>query len=103
MTDITTPKDHIILVPLDFSDTSLNAVYYAVKMANLFDDEITLLHVISKSKLQALFMNDSEVALLRDKIKDEYCEKNGIKLIRIPYTMKKEEIEPYILKELGIK
>ena len=38
-----------------------------------------------------------------DKLKNQYCKKNGIKLIRIPYTMKKEEIEPYILKELGIK
>jgi len=38
-----------------------------------------------------------------DKFKNQYCKKNGIKLIRIPYTMKKEEIEPYILKELGIK
>ncbi len=37
-----------------------------------------------------------------DKLKNQYCKKNGIKLIRIPYTMKKEEIEPYILKELGI-
>jgi hypothetical protein len=37
-----------------------------------------------------------------DKLKNKYCKKNGIKLIRIPYTMKKEEIEPYILKELGI-
>jgi len=37
-----------------------------------------------------------------DKIKNKYCEENGIKLIRIPYTMKKEDIEPYILKELGI-
>jgi hypothetical protein len=40
---------------------------------------------------------------IRDKIKNQYCKKNGIKLIRIPYTMKKGEIEPYILKELGIK
>jgi hypothetical protein len=39
---------------------------------------------------------------LRDKIKDQYCKDNGIKLIRIPYTMKKEDIEPYILSELGI-
>jgi very-short-patch-repair endonuclease len=39
---------------------------------------------------------------VRDKIKNQYCKKNGIKLIRIPYTMKKEDIEPYILKELGI-
>jgi very-short-patch-repair endonuclease len=38
-----------------------------------------------------------------DKIKNQYCEENGIKLIRIPYTMKNDEIEPYILKELGIK
>jgi very-short-patch-repair endonuclease len=38
-----------------------------------------------------------------DKIRNQYCKKNGIKLIRIPYTMKKEEIEPYILKELGIQ
>jgi hypothetical protein len=38
-----------------------------------------------------------------DKLKNQYCEENGIKLIRIPYTMKKEEIEPYILKELGIE
>lgn len=39
---------------------------------------------------------------IRDKIKTEYCEENGIKLIRIPYTMNKEDIEPYILSELGI-
>jgi hypothetical protein len=37
-----------------------------------------------------------------DKLKDKYCEENGIKLIRIPYTMKKEDIEPYILSELGM-
>jgi very-short-patch-repair endonuclease/predicted nucleic-acid-binding Zn-ribbon protein len=39
---------------------------------------------------------------IRDKIKTEYCEENGIKLIRVPYTMKKEDIEPYILSELGM-
>jgi hypothetical protein len=38
----------------------------------------------------------------RDEMKNQYCKKNGIKLIRIPYTMKKEEIEPYILKELNL-
>jgi hypothetical protein len=37
-----------------------------------------------------------------DKIKNHYCEDNGIKLIRIPYTMKKQDIEPYILSELGM-
>ena len=39
---------------------------------------------------------------IRDKIKNQYCEENGIKLIRIPHTMKKEDVEPYILQELGL-
>lgn len=71
MTDIKTPKDHTILVPMDFSDSSLNAVYYAVEMAHLFDDEIVLLHVISNSALKSLFTNDTEVALLRDKVRQQ--------------------------------
>ena len=39
---------------------------------------------------------------IRDKLKNEYCKKNNIKLIRIPYTMSPEEVEMYLLKELGI-
>lgn len=34
-----------ILLPIDFSDTSLNAYLYATKMAKELDAEITLLHV----------------------------------------------------------
>jgi len=71
MTDIKTPQDHIILVPIDFSEASLNAVYYAVEMADLFDSEITLLHVLSNSTLKSLFTNESEIALLRDKVRDK--------------------------------
>ena len=47
MIDIKTPQDHIILVPMDFSDSSINAVYYAVEMENLFNSEVTLLHILS--------------------------------------------------------
>ena len=35
----------------------------------------------------------------RDKIKDDYCKKNGIKLIRIPYW-KSEYMEEYLFDEL---
>jgi nucleotide-binding universal stress UspA family protein len=35
-----------ILVPIDFSDTSLNALQYAVAFAKQFEAKITLLHVI---------------------------------------------------------
>ena len=69
MIDIRTPQDHIILVPMDFSDSSINAVYYAVEMANLFDSEVTLLHVLIKSTLSGLFINASEIALLRNKVR----------------------------------
>ena len=71
MTEIKTPQDHIILVPIDFSEASLHAVYYAVEMADLFDSEITLLYVLSNSTLKSLFTNDSEIALLRDKVRDK--------------------------------
>lgn len=69
MTDIKTAKDHIILVPMDFSDASINAVYYAVEMANLFDSEIVLLHILSNSRLSGLFSNDSQIALLKDNVR----------------------------------
>jgi nucleotide-binding universal stress UspA family protein len=36
-----------ILVPTDFSDLSKVAIQYAIKMANKFDGNVTLLHVIS--------------------------------------------------------
>lgn len=39
---------------------------------------------------------------LRDKIKTTFCNNNKIKIIRIPYTLKTDKIEPYLMKELGI-
>jgi very-short-patch-repair endonuclease len=39
---------------------------------------------------------------INDNIKNEYCRKNGIKLIRIPYTMSPEEVETYLSEELGL-
>jgi nucleotide-binding universal stress UspA family protein len=84
MTDIKTPQDHIILVPIDFSEASLNAVYYAVEMADLFDSEITLLHVLSNSTLKSLFTNDSEIAILRDKVRDKLNDTRSEILIKWP-------------------
>ena len=76
MIDIKTPQDHIILVPMDFSDSSINAVYYAVEMANFFDSEVTLLHVISKSTLSNLLVGKSEIALLRENLRKKLA--NGV-------------------------
>lgn len=38
-----------------------------------------------------------------DKLKTDYCKENGIKLIRVPYTMNLKKVEDYIKSELGIK
>jgi hypothetical protein len=37
-----------------------------------------------------------------DNIKNDYCLKNNIKMIRVPYTIKNNDVELYIKKELGI-
>lgn len=98
MTDIKTAKDRIILVPMDFSDSSVNAVYYAVEMANLFDSEIVLLHVLSNSRISTLFSNDSQIALLRDSVRtklEEYKDKIITKWPNIKVSTKVEEGKPY--------
>lgn len=38
-----------------------------------------------------------------DKIKDDYCLKNNINLVRVPFTLKKDNVEIFLKKELGIQ
>jgi hypothetical protein len=47
--------------------------------------------------------NSFKTQQVRDSIKNQYCEIHGIKMIRIPYTMNKEEIKPFIIKSLEIR
>ena len=37
----------------------------------------------------------------RDYVKKDLCQKNGVKLIEVPYTVKIGDIENYIIKNLG--
>ena len=48
-----------------------------------------------------MYLDDVEEGKERDKIKDQYCKNNGIKLIRIPYWEFKNS-EEIIKKELNI-
>lgn len=68
MTDIKTPKNHIILVPIDFSQSSENALDYAVEVAKLFDSQITLIHVYSNS-VKTMFLNDEQKRLIKEGMK----------------------------------
>ena len=68
MTDLTTPKDHSIIVPVDFSETSENAMDYAVAMAKLFDNQIILVNAISANSLSSIFTGTDTKKLIEDGI-----------------------------------
>lgn len=74
-----------ILVPTDFSDVAANALGHAVKVAESYKNEITLLNIIDEGFLGGLFGNNSQQQLLReaiesrmDKIAEEIKAKHGI-------------------------
>lgn len=70
-----------IIVPIDFSDTSVNAARYAIEMAkNIPGAQITLYHVYSHISFSTLTSKDensrqrvseAELNLLKDKFKDD--------------------------------
>lgn len=97
MTDLKTPKDHTILIPVDFSETSKRAVSYAVELAKLFDNKITLLHVISGG-ISMMFMSDGQKETLRAGIdvKLEEFKQDILKLWpNARVTTRVEEGKPY--------
>jgi len=47
--------------------------------------------------------NSFQTQQTRDKLKNDFCKRNNIKMIRIPYTMNKEEIKPFIINSLNIQ
>ena len=69
MTDLTTPKDHKIVVPVDFSESSHNALQYAVKMAKLFDNEIVLLYALNENRFASIFTGSDTKELIKNGIK----------------------------------
>lgn len=73
----------------------------------IFDKNLTLKFLIEADGIQHFkpfeFYGGEEnfkIIKKRDKIKDEYCNTNQIKLIRIPYYYKDEEIKLILFKEL---
>ena len=92
MTSIETPKDHIVLVPVDFSDLSKHALFHAAKMASLFNDQITLLHIIETGGMFS-FLDKSNKALMEVGILQKFSElesdiKNQYPNIQINHLIK---------------
>ncbi len=71
-----------IIVPIDFSDTSVNAAKYAIELAkNIADAQVTLYHVYSSISFAALtskdensrqMVSEAELKTLKDKISGDF-------------------------------
>jgi very-short-patch-repair endonuclease len=62
----------------------------------------TCIEYDGKQHFEPIYGEDNLKAIQSsDRKKDIYCESKGIKLIRIKYTMKWKDIEPYIIRELN--
>src|SRR5690606_17189872 len=71
-----------ILVPTDFSDVARNAMTHALKIADVYNNEITLLNIQDEGGIFGFFNDKEKLDLLKeavdmkmDKLIDE-CKKN---------------------------
>ena len=63
-----------ILVPIDFSEISENALNHAVKVAKIYNNEITLLYIMEESFLSGLFSAGNNEVMV-DAIKAKVAQK----------------------------
>ena len=63
-----------------------------------YDGEFHYKRAKAKNYTSKKVLNQQE----RDRIKDKLCKENNIKLIRIPYTIKKEDYQDHIIKQCYI-
>jgi nucleotide-binding universal stress UspA family protein len=85
-----------ILVPVDFSDTSLNALNYAIALFGTSSSEITLLHVYETRSTTMMIKNI-------DKLIEEDCRREMKELIeKIQEKYPQVVIQSKILKEYAV-
>lgn len=75
MSPLKTPKDNVILVPTDFSQAADNALEHAVGIAEIFDNKITLLYVLSDNFINSIFGSKAQSDLTKEMIKTKLDEK----------------------------
>ena len=75
MSPLKTPKDNVILVPTDFSQSADNALEHAVGIAELFDNKIVLLYVLSDNFINSIFGSKAQNDLTKELVKTKLDEK----------------------------
>lgn len=85
-----------ILVPMDFSKASLDALDYAVHMAEEYDSEITLLHVVETYEFNSSYRDDNTAReIIENGIKlkfDEIVEEKGNDKVSFAYAYRTGKI-----------
>ncbi len=102
MTELTTPKDHKILVPVDFSESSHNAMQYAIAMAKLFDNEIVLLYALNEKRFASILTGSDTKQLIKEGIKSKLDESRDMILKMWPearVALEVREGKPYKVVE----
>ena len=81
-----TPNNRAIIVPVDFSGTSQNALLHAADHADAFGNDIVMVHVLEESYLSGLFGGGSSKSeLLRVGIEQKISELKGMVLAKYPH------------------
>lgn len=86
-----------ILVPIDFSDTSMSALNYAAFIARKVQAEITLLHIIESYEFNAVIksnkaMSDIIVKGVKVKLEEIILKENILKDIKVKMSYKEGKI-----------
>ena len=57
---MTQTKKNVMLVPVDFSEISLNALEHAAQTAKHFDNDLIILSIVEENLLTSIFSNNEE-------------------------------------------
>lgn len=74
MTDLTTPKGHKIIIPVDFSASSFHAMEYAIHMAKELDDDILLIYVLNENRFASILTGSDTKRLIKNGIETKLSE-----------------------------
>ncbi len=104
---MTQPQKNVMLVPVDFSEISLNALEHAAQTAKHFDNDLVILSIVEENLLSSIFSNNEEkeaqarektlpeLEKLADNIKSKYgviC-KTEVRVGRIYKTIVETAVE----------
>jgi nucleotide-binding universal stress UspA family protein len=101
-----TKMNHIILVPVDFTDVTENAMYQAVNAGKHLEAKVVLLHVIDKNTKAQLKKENKGIDAINDKLKEIALKVSKENNVEVDFIAKEGDIFTTIgevAKDIGAK